>query len=121
MDGFSIKEAGSAFRSLTNYVLGDPKLAVKTLANQISQASLQRMVRSASDLVPNTPGPKVWNRGKAGIRSQLVDLNKREFVQDFLISESPGVVHILNAVSPGWTSALPFGRHVVEEFLLRKI
>jgi L-2-hydroxyglutarate oxidase len=120
-DRFSLQEARSTFRSLGSYVLGDPKAAIKTLGNQISQASLQRMVRSASDLVPNTPGPKAWSRGKAGIRSQLVDLNKREFVQDFVISESPGVVHVLNAVSPGWTSALPFGRYVVEEFLLSKI
>lgn len=121
MDGFSPQEVGSTLRALSSYVLGDPLSAAKTLGNQLSQASLQRMVNAASDLVPHTPGPKVWSRGKAGIRSQLVDLNKREFVQDFVISESPGVVHILNAVSPGWTSALPFGRYVVEEFLSSKI
>jgi L-2-hydroxyglutarate oxidase len=121
MNGFTLQEARSTLRSLGSYVLGDPKAAVKTLGNQISQASLQKMVCSASDLVPSTPGSKVWDRGKAGIRSQLVDLEKKEFVQDFVISESPGVVHILNAVSPGWTSALPFGRYVVEEFLLSKI
>ena len=120
-DGFSAQEMRSTLRALNSYVLGDPMTAIKTLGNQLSQASLRSMVNAASDLVPNTPEPKVWSRGKAGIRSQLVDLNKREFVQDFVISESPGVVHILNAVSPGWTSALPFGRYVVEEFLLSKI
>ena len=121
LDGFSAQELGSTLRALNSYVLGDPLSAVKTLGNQLSQANLRSMVNAASDLVPNTPEPKVWSRGKAGIRSQLVDLNKREFVQDFVISESPGVVHILNAVSPGWTSALPFGRYVVEEFLSNKI
>ena len=120
-DGFSAQEMRSTLRALNSYVLGDPISAVKTLGNQLSQANLRSMVNAASDLVPNTPESKVWSRGKAGIRSQLVDLNKREFVQDFVISESPGVVHILNAVSPGWTSALPFGRYVVEEFLSRKI
>jgi len=54
-------------------------------------------------------------------RCRLFDLNKREFVEDFVISESPGAVHILNAVSPGWTSALLFGRYVVVEFLSSKI
>lgn len=120
-DGFSPQEVGSTLRALSSYVLGNPMSAVKTLSNQLSQGNLRRMVNAASDLVPNTPEPKVWSRGKAGIRSQLVDLNKKEFVQDFMISESPGVVHILNAVSPGWTSALPFGRYVVEKFLSSKI
>ena len=121
LDGFTAQEMGSTLRALNSYVLGDPLSAVKTLGNQLSQANLRSMVNAASDLVPSTPKPKVWSRGKAGIRSQLVDLNKGEFVQDFVISESPGVVHVLNAVSPGWTSALPFGRYVVEEFLLSKM
>jgi L-2-hydroxyglutarate oxidase len=121
MDGFTAQEMRSTLRALNSYVLGGPISAFKTLGNQLSQANLRSMVNAASELVPNTPEPKVWSRGKAGIRSQLVDLNKREFVQDFVISESPGVVHILNAVSPGWTSALPFGRYVVEKFLLGKI
>ena len=71
--------------------------------------------------MPKTPNSRLWRRGKAGVRSQLVDFNKKAFVQDFIISESPGVVHILNAVSPGWTSALPFGRYIVDEFIMGKL
>ena len=120
-DGFTSEEARQSLCALSNYVFGDPINAIKTLANQISQANLQRMVLAASELVPTTPNSKVWRRGKAGIRSQLVDFNKKVFVQDFVVSESPGVIHILNAVSPGWTSALPFGRYIVEEFIMGKL
>ena len=119
-DGFTSEEARQSLRALSNYVFGDPINAIKTLANQISQANLQRMVLAASELIPTTPNSKAWRRGKAGIRSQLVDFNKKVFVQDFIVSESPGVIHILNAVSPGWTSALPFGRYIVEEFIMGK-
>ena len=120
-DGCTSKEGVQTLRALSNYVFGDPVHAIKALANQVSQANLQRMVHAASELVPKTPNSKVWHRGKAGIRSQLVDFNKRVFVQDFIICESPGVIHILNAVSPGWTSALPFGRYIVEDFILGKL
>lgn len=120
-DGFTSEEARQSLYALSNYVFGDPINAIKTLANQISQANVQRMVHAASELVPMTPNPKAWRRGKAGIRSQLVDFNKKVFVQDFIVSESPGVIHILNAVSPGWTSSLPFGRHIVEEFIMGKL
>lgn len=120
-DGFTSQEARQSFHALISYVFGDAINAMKTLANQVSQANLQRMVHAASELVPMTPNSKAWHRGKAGIRSQLVDLNKRAFVQDFIVSESPGVIHILNAVSPGWTSALPFGRYIVDEYIIGKL
>lgn len=120
-DGFTSEEARQSLYALSNYVFGDPFNAIKTLANQVSQANLQRMVHAASELVPVTPNSKAWRRGKAGIRSQLVDFNKKVFVQDFIVSESPGVIHILNAVSPGWTSALPFGRYIAEEFIMGKL
>ena len=120
-DGFTSREAVQTLRALGNYVFGDPAHAIKALTNQASQGNLKRMVHAASKLVPMTPNSKAWYRGKAGIRSQLIDFNKKVFVQDFIVRESPGVIHILNAVSPGWTSALPFGRYIVEEFIAEKL
>lgn len=108
-------------RALGYYVVGEPVNAMKSLVNQISQATLQSMVRATSELVPKTPNSRLWRRGKAGIRSQLIDLDTKRFVQDFIIRESLGIVHILNAVSPGWTSALPFGRYIVDNFIMRKL
>jgi L-2-hydroxyglutarate oxidase LhgO len=52
-----------------------------------------------------------------GIRSQLVNVNSGELVQDFLVKPGPSSTHILNAVSPGWTSALPFGDYVAHQVL----
>jgi L-2-hydroxyglutarate oxidase LhgO len=120
-DGCTSEEAKQSLRALSSYVFGDPINAIKTLTNQISQASLPRMVHAASGLVPKTPNSKVWRRGKAGIRSQLIDFNHKVFVQDFIVRESPGVIHVLNAVSPGWTSALPFGRYITEDFIMAKL
>jgi L-2-hydroxyglutarate oxidase len=116
-DGFSVHEARSTLRALGTYAIKDPGHAVSSILQQFSQASVRQMVSAASELVPDLPPAKEWARGKAGIRSQLIDLKSGEFIQDFLISESSGVIHILNAVSPGWTSALPFGRYIVEEYL----
>jgi len=35
--------------------------------------------------------------------------------QDFVVTPYQNSTHILNAVSPGWTSANPFGQYVAEE------
>ncbi len=54
---------------------------------------------------------------KVGIRAQLVDWDTKEMVMDFVVEEGEDSVHILNAVSPAFTSALPFADYVVDEFV----
>jgi len=57
-------------------------------------------------------GFKEWS--KPGIRAQLLDKENLELVQDFVVSGDKNSVHILNAVSPAFTSSFPFTRWVVE-------
>ncbi|MFI0775911.1 L-2-hydroxyglutarate oxidase [Streptomyces sp. NPDC021212] len=52
----------------------------------------------------------------AGVRAQAV-LPDGTLVDDFLISESPRVVHVLNAPSPAATASLPIGREVARRVL----
>ena len=47
-----------------------------------------------------------------GIRPQLVDINKLEFVNDFLLERTGNIVHVVNAVSPAFTSALSFASYL---------
>ncbi|WP_461029446.1 L-2-hydroxyglutarate oxidase, partial [Streptomyces sparsus] len=52
----------------------------------------------------------------AGVRAQAV-LRDGTLVDDFLITEAPHTVHVLNAPSPAATAALPIGREVAERVL----
>ena len=64
---------------------------------------LQRMVPAVTedDLVP----------GGSGVRAQAVTPEGR-LVDDFVIAESPGVIHVLNAPSPAATASLAIGEHI---------
>ena len=53
-----------------------------------------------------------WKFGRPGIRAQLVDLKARNLVMDYLLEGDDRSMHVLNAVSPAFTSALPFARFV---------
>jgi L-2-hydroxyglutarate oxidase LhgO len=44
---------------------------------------------------------------------------KGKLIDDFVVEKGENSIHILNAVSPGWTSALPFGRWIVDEQICR--
>ena len=48
-----------------------------------------------------------------GIRAQLVDTRNSELLSDFVIEPGPGSTHVLNAVSPAFTSSAPFAEYVV--------
>ncbi len=53
-----------------------------------------------------------------GIRAQLLDTRTLELVQDFVVEGDEESVHILNAVSPAFTSSIPFAAWVVEEYIV---
>ncbi|MCH7478244.1 MAG: L-2-hydroxyglutarate oxidase [SAR324 cluster bacterium] len=52
--------------------------------------------------------------GKPGIRAQLLEIRKRKLEMDFVFEHDDRSLHILNAVSPGFTCAIPFARHICE-------
>lgn len=52
--------------------------------------------------------------GRPGIRAQLVDVEKKTLVMDFLLEGDSRSMHVLNAVSPGFTCAMPFAAHVCD-------
>jgi L-2-hydroxyglutarate oxidase len=52
---------------------------------------------------------------KVGIRPQLVDWRTKELVMDFLVEAKDASVHVLNPVSPAFTSSMELARLVVDE------
>lgn len=65
----------------------------------------------SSDLLPSK---------KVGIRPQLIDLKKKELVMDFFLIRDANTLHILNAISPAFTSAFAFAEFIVKEYILEK-
>jgi len=51
--------------------------------------------------------------GRVGIRAQAVS-PRGDLIDDFVIVESPGVVHVLNSPSPGATASLAIAAHIAD-------
>jgi L-2-hydroxyglutarate oxidase LhgO len=69
---------------------------------------------AARQLVPEIGPGDILPSPKAGIRPQLVDLSRRELVMDFVVEQSASGVHVLNAISPAFTSSMAFARMVCD-------
>jgi hypothetical protein len=62
--------------------------------------------------------PALFGRAdKVGIRPQLVDWRTKELVMDFLVEARDATVHVLNPISPAFTSSMDLARTVVREHL----
>jgi L-2-hydroxyglutarate oxidase LhgO len=58
-----------------------------------------------------------WMR--PGIRAQLMDMRSLKLVQDFVVESDADSTHVLNAVSPAFTSSFPFAQWIVEQHILK--
>ncbi|MDD3325095.1 MAG: L-2-hydroxyglutarate oxidase [Sulfurospirillaceae bacterium] len=65
----------------------------------------------------DTSGFTHWST--PGIRAQLLNTKTLELVQDFVVQGDDKTIHVLNAVSPAFTSSMPFCEWVVENYVLR--
>ncbi len=83
--------------------------------SELRKYSRRRMVALARDLVHDLDPSRFKAWAKPGIRAQLYDLRKGKLEMDFVLEGDGRSMHVLNAVSPGWTCSIPFARHVVDQ------
>jgi L-2-hydroxyglutarate oxidase LhgO len=73
------------------------------------------LVKQGALLVDGTPMDSFRTWGKPGIRAQLFHKKERKMLMDFHLEGDERSLHILNAVSPAFTCALPFAEYVLDE------
>ncbi len=81
---------------------------------EMQKYSRRRMVRLSQSLAENVRLEDYRRWGRPGIRAQLLHLPTRKLEMDFVIQGDGKSLHVLNAVSPGFTCSIPFSHYVVE-------
>jgi len=74
--------------------------------------------KDVKDMVEGVSPTDLLPSKKVGIRPQLIDIEKKELVMDFMVIKDANTLHILNAISPAFTSAFAFAEYVVKEYIL---
>ena len=112
--GWSVSDIYQALKGAKSLVLGDSHDVLKIVRSEWPKIIQKEIVKQASQLVPNASNLENWQKKPPGIRSQLVHLPTGKLEQDFKIITKLNSLHVLNAVSPGWTSSIPFGRYIAD-------
>jgi len=80
---------------------------------ELTKMSRWGFYREAAGLAEGLEPGDLLPGKEPGIRAQLVNTVTAELLNDFVMEEGPRSTHVLNAVSPAFTSSLPFAEHVV--------
>jgi L-2-hydroxyglutarate oxidase len=117
MERFKLNEfADILFRQMGLFFFS--QFDFKKLAfEEIKKYSKSHLVQLASVLASGVKKEHYTTFGKPGIRAQLLNIKEKKLEMDFILEGDNKSMHVLNAVSPGFTSALPFSEYVGERII----
>jgi L-2-hydroxyglutarate oxidase LhgO len=82
---------------------------------ELRKHSRRRLATLARGLTRSSTARGPWRWGAPGVRAQLFHVPTRSLEMDFRCQGDDRSFHVLNAVSPAFTCALPFARYVVDQ------
>lgn len=82
--------------------------------NEVKKYNRRILVKHAGELVSQVEKKNYRHWGKPGIRAQLLNCKTRKLEMDFILEGDDQSFHVLNAVSPAFTCAIPFSSYVVD-------
>jgi L-2-hydroxyglutarate oxidase LhgO len=111
-ENFRLGECGDIVRRQLSLLFSSDWGFHRLAVEEMWKYSRTRLVSLASQLVDGVceGGFRTW--GRAGIRAQLLNVNTRRLEMDFVLEGDDRSMHVLNAVSPGFTCAIPFADYV---------
>lgn len=114
MRGIELNELRAGALYLSGLLFSTESKLKSFALKQMKQSGKQRLYQSASMIVPALKKEYLVATRKIGLRAQLLDTQTNQMEMDFKVLQAQNSVHVLNAPSPGFTSALSFGEYVVE-------
>ncbi len=115
--GWNKGELVHSSRALISLLRGGNHDVLDIIKHEWPKLFTRSLIKESQNLVPSASQVLTWEKKPSGIRAQLVHTQTGKLEQDFILKMEGNSCHILNAVSPGWTSALPFGRYIAERIV----
>lgn len=88
---------------------------IRSLVRQeASRWSLKGFIKELQKVAPKLTLSDLGGWARSGIRAQLIHKKTKKFDMDFVVRQGRRSIHILNAVSPAFTSSFAFAEMITE-------
>jgi len=115
LDNVEIKDAIINGFYLAGQYIKDKQGFRQYAANEMGRLFKHGFVESVRQMIPGVNENSLAACDKVGIRAQLFNVDTKELVMDFLFKKEENTLHVLNAVSPAFTSSFSMAKHLVSQ------
>ncbi|MFM1786890.1 MAG: L-2-hydroxyglutarate oxidase [Actinomycetota bacterium] len=120
LQGLNLGEFAEILANYPRFFFSKNHDVVSLMRTELPKLSRRYLLAKAHELSDRIDVSKFIKPGKPGIRAQLFDKSIAKLEMDFVIEGDSNSTHVLNAVSPGWTTCLSFAEYVVADMKKRK-
>jgi L-2-hydroxyglutarate oxidase LhgO len=108
----SLSETPDIVRSYGPFVRSPHHDVSALLRAEVPKYSRRYLLRQVARLVDGVSPSDFKTPGRPGVRAQLLHKESGRLEMDFVVRGDEHSTHVLNAVSPAWTSSLSFGAYI---------
>ena len=112
--GMDLKEAPVMLMDLAVMVARNTHGFANMVKEELGKYGPTQFLKCVQQLAPGLRAEDILPSEKTGIRAQLVEKKSKKLVMDLVLEDGPASTHILNAISPAFTSSLAFADVVVD-------
>lgn len=118
IEGLSFAESLGISWQLLKMYAGNANNFRKLAHLEIAKYRKENFLQAARKLMPSLTGDDMVASPKVGIRPQLINLKSNTLEMDYILLRDEYSLHVLNAISPAFTSAFAFAERVVDRVWL---
>lgn len=114
LSGINLREVVGIGRKVAGMYWHNQNNFRQLVHNEIGKYSKGNFLAAARKLVPSLSAKHMMPTPKAGIRPQLINTKTHRLEMDYIIERADDSVHVLNAISPAFTSSFAFAKLIVD-------
>ena len=115
LKGIKLAEGFSIGRNLLTMYKENKENFRKLVHEEIKKYYKPSFVVAARKLCNQIQVSDLESCDKVGIRPQLINTKKRTLEMDYIVEKGSDTLHVLNSISPAFTSSLAFNEWIVDQ------
>lgn len=115
LEGIKLGEGSEILLKLAEMYLRNENNFRRMVHMEMAKYSKENFLAVARKLMPSLKSSDMVPTSKAGIRPQLVNTKTRKLEMDYIFERTENSLHVLNAISPAFTSSFAFAELIVDQ------
>ena len=115
LQGINLAESAGIGFQLAGMYLRNENNFRRLAHGEIGKYRKRNFLAAARKLLPSLSAEDMVPTAKAGIRPQLVNTHTRKLEMDYILAQTENSLHVLNAISPAFTSSFAFAELILDK------